>query len=260
MCCAADTCAGAGCCAQALCIATGTNAAAAQVCLGGVVTDCGAPGRPCCEDNACASGGCCSGGMCAASGAPCLGGGSCTQGACGGCGGAGKPCCKGDANGGLGNDYCTQAHTACNPATKVCATCGGPGEICCEGNRCAAGGCCDHALGGCVTAGAPGGDGLSCVDGSGGGGTCGKMSQPACGMKVGCTGDYTRNVNDLCLACGAAGQPCCAGVSRGWCAAPFACNPTTNLCASCGGDGQVCCSAGKCPAGTQHTCMNDVCH
>jgi hypothetical protein len=258
ICCANDACGSSGCCAS-LCIATGTNAGGKQICLGGTVADCGDTGQPCCENNSCVAGGCCSGGVCAESGAACLGGGTCASGGCGGCGGAGKPCCKGDISGTYASDYCSQSDTACVAGTKICVSCGGAGQACCEGNRCQSGGCCDHALHGCVAEGALGGDGQACVGGHGGGGACGGVGQPACGNMVGCTGDFTRNVGGVCVPCGAAGQPCCTAATRAWCAPPFACNAMTNLCAECGGDGQPCCAAGKCPNSTLHECNAGLC-
>jgi hypothetical protein len=263
VCCGVSFCRNSACCAAGVCVATGASAGSNLVCSDGTVTACGTPSAACCANNDC-GGGCCSGNVCTGSGGTCVVGGTCALGSCGGCGGAAKPCCHGDANGGASNDFCTQADTACDPASSACKPCGGPGQICCEGNFCDNGGCCDHttltAAGGCIADGASLGDGSQCVANHGSAGACGGPNQPVCGGKVGCTAPLTRMANGVCVPCGVAGQPCCPAAKRPYCAVPFACNANTGICAVCGGNAQPCCVGAECPNSTQHTCNNGFCH
>ncbi|MHB8878780.1 MAG: hypothetical protein ACYC8T_34195, partial [Myxococcaceae bacterium] len=117
---------------------------------------------------------------------------------------------------------------------------------------CGNGGCCDQNTGLCISGDAgtcPNGNG-ACLFGGCRGGTCGLLGQLRCPNGTDCTSPSTVDVNGRCVACGGAGQECCAAQGGDWCGLPYACNGNTNHCEHCGAAGELCCQGRFCDAGT----------
>lgn len=132
---------------------------------------------------------------------------SCQGGVCQPCGKENQPCC----NLVSGANACSTPGTSCDPYTGKCDRCGLPGQSCCGGNGCLNGGCCVYNT---CRASSPSSSCYQsriCDEGScqnSHGMRCGGLDESCC-FGIFCTASDTLCVVGVCLACGAAGQPCC---------------------------------------------------